>query len=241
GGREVKVGSPRWLREEGLVFSAEAEATLAQWEGEGKSALAAVAEGTLLGLLALADALRPESREAVERLRGMGVEVHLLTGDNQRAARTIAGALGIDGVTAEVSPAGKVEAIRGLQARGLVVAMAGDGVNDAPALVQADVGVAFGTGADVAVEAADVALMRSDPRHVADLIALSRAVMTNIRQNLFWAFGYNVVLIPLAAGLFHPWGWGISPVWAAGAMGLSSVTVVSNALRLTRFPLGRAA
>jgi Cu+-exporting ATPase len=191
-------------------------------------------------LLAIADPPRPGSREAVAALRERGITVVMVSGDNRRTAEAVAQSLGIETVLAEVLPGAKAEAVRKLQAQGRRVAFVGDGINDAPALAQADVGVAIGTGTDIAVEAADVILMASDLRGVVGALALSRATLANIRLNLFWAFGYNVVLIPVATGVLYPLR--LDPVLAAAAMGLSSLFVVGNALRLRRFrpPLLRA-
>ena len=181
---------------------------------------------------------KSESAEAICLLRTMGLDVWLLTGDSRLTAESVARQVGItaDRVIAEVLPDRKAHEIRALQAEGKVVAMAGDGINDAPALAQADVGIAMGTGADIAVESGDLVLMGGELRGVADAISLSRATLRNIRQNLFWAFAYNVVLIPVAAGVLYPsFRLLLNPVYAAAAMGLSSVTVVANALRLRRF------
>jgi len=177
----------------------------------------------------VADTIKPTSPEAVRRLRGMGLRPVLLTGDNDRAARAVASALGISEVIAGVLPAGKVDAIKMLQDEGRVVAMAGDGVNDAAALAQADLGLAMGTGADAAIQAADLTLVRGDLLAVPDAIALSRRTLATIKGNLFWAFGYNAAAIPLAALGF------LNPLIAAAAMAFSSVFVVSNSLRLRRF------
>jgi Cu+-exporting ATPase len=203
--------------------------------GEGKTAVYVAVDGRLAGLLAVADPLKATSREAVARLKGMGLEVVLLTGDQRRTAEAIARDAGIDRVVAGVLPEGKVAEIRRLQAAGKVVAMVGDGVNDAPALSAADLGIALGTGADVAVEASDVTLMRGDPRGVATAVALSRRTLRTMRQNLFWAFLYNVIGIPIAAGVLYPaFGILLSPILASAAMAFSSVSVVTNSLRLRR-------
>jgi Cu+-exporting ATPase len=194
-------------------------------------------DGEVAGVVAVADTIREEAREAVDRLGKMGLEVVMITGDNEIGARSVARELGIERVLAEVMPEGKSEEIEKLQKGGEVVAMVGDGINDAPALARADVGIAIGTGTDVAMEASDLTLISGDVRGVGRAIRLSRTTMRNIRQNLFWAFAYNVALIPVAAGVLYPF-FGeaglLSPVYAAAAMALSSVTVVSNALRLRR-------
>ena len=203
--------------------------------GEGKTPMYVAVDGTLAGVIAVADPIKATSRAAVARLRAMGLDVVMLTGDNRHTADAVAGAAGIARVVADVLPDGKVAEVRRLQAEGRVVAMVGDGVNDAPALAQADVGIAIGGGADVAVEAADVALLRGDLGGVAQAIALSRRTMRTTKQNLFWAFVYNVVGIPVAAGVLYP-GFGLllSPILASAAMACSSVSVVSNSLRLRR-------
>jgi Cu+-exporting ATPase len=215
------------------VFAARAAALAA----EGASPLYAAVDGKLAALFAVTDPVKPTSRQAVAALKALGVEVAMITGDNRRTADAVAQSLGIGRVIAEVLPEGKVAAVRELAAGGAKkVAFVGDGINDAPALAAADTGVAIGTGTDVAIESADVVLMAGDMRGVATGISLSGATMRNIRQNLFWAFGYNVALVPVAAGLFYPaFGLQLSPALAAGAMALSSVFVVSNALRLKRF------
>jgi len=199
----------------------------------GKTPMFVAVDGALAGLIAVADPIKDTSRGAIARMRALGLTVVMLTGDNERTARAIATAASIDRVIAGVLPAGKVAHIGELQRAGHVVAMVGDGVNDAPALAQADVGMAIGSGADIAVEAADVVLMRGDLRSVADAIALSRRTMRTIKQNLFWAFVYNVVGIPVAAGILYPtFGLLLSPILASAAMAFSSVSVVSNSLRL---------
>jgi Cu+-exporting ATPase len=189
-----------------------------------------------LALLAIADPIKPTAARAVERLRAMRLRVVMLTGDNRRTAEAVARDVGIDHVVAEVLPAGKVAEVQRLQGEGHVVAMVGDGINDAPALAQADVGIAMGTGTDIAGEAGDVVLMRGDPESVADAIRLARRTMRTMKQNLFWAFVYNVVGIPVAAGVLYPvFGFLLSPILASAAMAMSSVSVVGNSLRLRRF------
>jgi Cu+-exporting ATPase len=190
-------------------------------------------DGEYAGLFGIADPVRDTSAAAIERLRGLGLKVVLLTGDTQATADAVAREAGIDQVIAGVLPEGKVAEVARLQAEGRVVAMVGDGINDAPALAQADVGMAMGGGSDIAVEAADVALLRSDLGGVADAVALSRRTMATMHQNLFWAFAYNVVGIPVAAGVLYPaFGVLLSPVIASAAMAFSSVSVVGNSLRL---------
>jgi len=216
-----------------------AEALIARGESlaaGGKTALYFLRGSRPLGLIALADVIKPTSRRAVTNMRAMGLEVIMLTGDNAKTAAAIQEQAGIKRVVAEVLPEDKEREIRELQQQGRKVAMVGDGINDAPALARADVGIAIGAGADIAIEAADIVLMKSDLMDVVTAIQLSKAVMRNIRQNLFWAFFYNIVGIPIAAGVFYSlWGWTLSPMIAAAAMSLSSVSVVSNALRLRFF------
>ena len=207
--------------------------------GEGKTPTYVAVDGALAGLVAVADPIKATSREAIARLHGLGLEVVMLTGDNQRTAEAVARQAGIDRVVAGVLPDGKVAEIKRLQAEGKVVAMIGDGVNDAPALAQADVGMAIGTGTDIAVEAGDVVLMRGDLRSAAQAIELSRRTMRTMKQNLFWAFVYNVVGIPVAAGVLYPaFGLLLSPILASAAMAFSSVSVVTNSLRLRGARIG---
>ncbi|MDQ3996020.1 MAG: heavy metal translocating P-type ATPase, partial [Gemmatimonadota bacterium] len=206
-----------------------------QLAGAGRTPMYVAADGALLGLLAVADPIKDTSREAIARLHRMGLEVVMLTGDNRRTANAIAREAGIDRVVAGVLPDGKVAEIRRLQAAGKVVAMVGDGINDAPALAQADIGMAIGTGTDIAAEAGDVVLMRGDLRSAVRAIALSRRTMRTMKQNLFWAFIYNVISIPVAAGALYPaFGLLLSPILASAAMAFSSVSVVTNSLRLRR-------
>ncbi|MBA3761517.1 MAG: heavy metal translocating P-type ATPase, partial [Gemmatimonadales bacterium] len=204
-----------------------------QFAAEGKTPVYAAAGGALAGVLAVADPIKDTSRDAIARLRRMGLEVVMLTGDNRKTAEAIARRAGIDRVVAEVLPDGKVAEIKRLQSDGKVVAMVGDGINDAPALAQADIGMAMGTGTDIAAEAADIVLMRGDLGSAAQAIELSRRTMRTMKQNLFWAFIYNVIGIPIAAGALYPsFGVQLSPILASAAMAFSSVSVVSNSLRL---------
>jgi Cu+-exporting ATPase len=226
------VGTSAFLAQHGVDVSA-----LPAAPDDASAATYVAVDGRGAGLLQTVDEIKPEAAAAVRGLTAAGIEVWLVTGDQARAARAVASMVGIpaDRVLAEVLPAGKADAVASIQARGRRVAMVGDGVNDAPALARADVGIAIGTGADVALEASDVTLVGGDPRGVERAIELSRRTMTVIRQNLFWAFGYNVVLIPIAMGLLYPiWGITLNPALAAAAMASSSVTVVTNSLRLRR-------
>ena len=225
----VQVGRPALMAEWGLAIPAELEAARRDAERHGRTAVLAAWDGALRGVFVVADALKPSSPDAVAALRRLGLEPVLLTGDNDITARAVAAEVGIERVISEVLPSDKADVIRRLQAEGHVVAMAGDGVNDAPALAQADLGLAIGTGADVAIEASDLTLVSGDLRAAGDAIRLSRATLRTIKQNLGWAFGYNLAALPLAAaGL-------LNPLIAGVAMALSSVSVVSNALRLRRF------
>ena len=237
GGRACLIGNRRLLDEQGIdpgALAAEAERLASQ----GETPMFVGCDGRVLGIVSVADRIRADAREAVERLHGLDIQVVMLTGDNRRTAEAVARQIGIDSVLAEVLPGDKRDEVARLQQQGRVVAMVGDGINDAPALAQADVGIAIGKGTDVAVEAADIALMRSSPQSVADAILLSRATLRNIWQNLFGAFVYNVLGIPVAAGILYPFfGILLNPAIAAAAMSLSSVTVVSNALRLRRLSL----
>ena len=234
-GARVEVGADRFMRELGLDVGSFAR-TAERLGNEGKSPLYAAIDGRLAAIIAVADPIKSSTPAAIAALHQLGLKVAMITGDNARTAQAIAKQLGIDEVVAEVLPEGKVEAVRRLKATHGQIAYVGDGINDAPALAEADVGLAIGTGTDVAVESADVVLMSGNLQGVPNAIALSKATIGNIRQNLFWAFGYNTALIPVAAGVLYPaYGVLLSPIFAAGAMALSSVFVLGNALRLRRF------
>jgi Cu+-exporting ATPase len=249
-GKPVMFGNQRMLRELGVdsMMAPELAAGAEALTSEAKTAMFLVVDGEVAGLIAVADTIKPSAAQAVASLKTLGIEVVLLSGDNEATARAVARQAGIERVIADVLPDQKVAVVRELQAEGQTVAMVGDGINDAPALAQADVGIAIGTGADVAIEAADITLMRGDPQGVASAIELSKATMRAVRQNLFWAFFYNVALIPVAAGVlylvFHAsgvpegLGWALgdygflNPMLAGAAMAASSVSVMANSLRL---------
>jgi P-type Cu+ transporter len=238
GEREVLVGKEEFLRERDVPISESLAVVAAQLQEDGRTVVFAAMDGVAAGLLGIADPVKESSPEAVGNLHELGLRVIMVTGDNEKTAGTIARTLGIAAVRAGVSPAGKRDAIETWRAEGRVVAMAGDGVNDAPALAAADVGIAMGTGADVAIESAGVTLLGGDMRGLVKAFRLSRAVMRNIRQNLFFAFLYNALCIPVAAGVLYPiFGILLSPMIAAAAMSLSSVSVATNALRLRKLPL----
>jgi Cu2+-exporting ATPase len=231
--RRVSVGGPRMLADEGLEELVVTEA----WAREGRTILHVVADGALVGALGLEDEIRPESREAITRLHEMGLTVAMITGDAQAVADSVARRLGIDEVAAQVLPADKADAVKRFQAGGRKVAMVGDGVNDAPALATADVGIAIGAGTDVAVESAGIVLVRSDPRDVVGAIELSRATYRKMIQNLVWATGYNLIAIPVAAGVLVPWGIDLPMAVGAIAMSVSTIVVALNAQLLRRLRL----
>ena len=238
-GRSVAVGGPRMREDRGWAVDPAVEAVASSWAAEGRTVLYVAADDRLVGALAVEDAIRPESAEAVRALHAMGVRVAMITGDAQAVADSVARRLGIDEVAAQVLPADKADAVRRFQAGGRKVAMVGDGVNDAPALATADVGIAIGAGTDVAVESAGIVLVRSDPRDVVGAIALSRATYRKMLQNLAWATGYNVLAIPVAAGVLVPWGFDLPMAAGAVAMSASTIIVAANAQLLRRVRLSR--
>ena len=241
-GRKVLLGNRRLMKQEQVTLNG-LEPKAEQLQNEAKTAMWLSVDGQANALIAVADTIKDDSAEAINEMHRLGLTVAMLTGDNAATARAIADEVGVDRVIAEVLPGEKANHVAQLQEEGYVVAMVGDGINDAPALAQADVGIAIGTGADVAMEAADVTLMRGDLPSVPKAIKLSKATMRNIKQNLGWAFGYNVALIPIAAGILAPFEWApdflrqLNPILAAGAMAFSSISVVSNSLRLRRVKL----
>jgi Cu+-exporting ATPase len=234
-GRDWLIGAPALLEREGVDLSQAGE-KIKNMAALGRTVVTVAADGKLVALLAFADEAKSDAKQALSRLRGLGIEPVMITGDNEQTAKAVAGQVGIERVLANVRPEGKADEVRKLQADGARVAMVGDGINDAPALAQADLGVAIGAGADVAIESAGMVLIGERLGAVPDAIELSRATLRTIKQNLFWAFAYNTLGIPIAAGVLYPYtGWTLSPVIASAAMALSSVSVVANSLRLKRF------
>jgi Cu+-exporting ATPase len=240
-GRQVMIGKPGWLAEQGFDLTPAAD-VVQFLQSQGKTVMVVTRENELCGVVAVSDVPKADSADAIEHLKQMGLTVVMLTGDNLETARAIAADLGIDEIDAEARPDEKSARVKNLQAGGRKVGMVGDGINDAPALAQADVGLAIGTGTDVAIETADVILASGSLRGIVRAISLSRATMRAIRQNLFWAFGYNVLLIPVAAGILYPFEGlpmmlrQLHPILAALAMAFSSISVVTNSLRLYRSP-----
>ncbi|HFE65706.1 MAG TPA: copper-translocating P-type ATPase [Chloroflexi bacterium] len=241
-GRDLLLGNMRLMQQENVHLNG-LEDKSAALQSDAKTAMWLAVDGQASAIIGVADTIKESSREAIAQMKALGLKVIMLTGDNEATAKAIAAEAGVDDYIAEVLPGDKADKVKALQAEGYVVAMVGDGINDAPALAQADVGMAIGTGADIAMETADVTLMRGDLRSVPQAIHLSKATMRNIHENLVWAFGYNVVLIPIAAGVLAPFEWApdflrqLNPVLAAGAMAFSSVSVVTNSLRLKRVKL----
>jgi Cu+-exporting ATPase len=231
-GHRVLVGNLRLMEREQITAS-ELQALAEELRDQGQTTVFVAVDGEPAGLVGVADAIKPSTREAVTALHAAGIRIIMLTGDNTRTAKVVGDALAIDEVVADVLPADKANVVKRLQSEGHVVAMAGDGVNDAPALAQAHVGIAMGTGTDVAMQSAGVTLLNGDLRGIAKALLLSRRTMGNIRQNLFFAFAYNTLGIPVAAGILYPFlGVLLSPMIASAAMSLSSVSVIANALRL---------
>ena len=237
-GRAVMVGKPDFLRDEKVTDLDSLEATAVKLQEDGKTAMFVAIDGKPAGILAVADPIKDTTAEAIKDLHELGLKLVMLTGDNRRTAAAVAKQLGLDSVEAEIEPAGKVDHVKKLQAEGKHVAMAGDGINDAPALSEAEVGIAMGTGTDVAMQSAGITLVKGDLRGIAQAIRLSRATMSNIRQNLVFAFLYNALGIPIAAGVLYPFfGLLLSPIIAGAAMSMSSVSVITNALRLRKVKL----
>ncbi|MCU1245216.1 MAG: ATPase, partial [Acidobacteria bacterium] len=233
-GRRVALGNRALLDELG-VEAGELESRAEALRGDGQTAMFVLVDGAPAGLIAVADPVKPTTAAAIRELHAEGLRIVMLTGDSATTAKAVAAKLGIDDVIAELLPAQKAETVKRLQGQGYIVAMAGDGINDAPALAQANVGIAMGTGADVAMEAADVTLVQGDLGGIVRARRLSSATMRNIRQNLFFAFVYNAIGVPIAAGVLYPFfGLLLSPMIAAAAMSFSSVSVIANALRLRR-------
>jgi len=238
GGRTIMVGKPDFLRDEKIVGLETLEASATNLQEDGKTAMFVAIDGKPAGILAVADPIKSSTAEAIGELHALGLQLVMLTGDNRRTAAAVAKKLGLDAVEAEIEPAGKVAYVKKLRAEGKHVAMAGDGINDAPALSEAEVGIAMGTGTDVAMQSAGVTLVKGDLRGIGKAIHLSHATMRNIRENLFFAFLYNALGIPLAAGVLYPFfGLLLSPMIAGAAMSLSSVSVIANALRLRKVRL----
>jgi Cu2+-exporting ATPase len=240
-GKSVIIGGPRLLADKKAILPPEVEKLTNQWASEGKTVLYVFAEGKLLGAFAVEDEIRPESNEAVMELHRLGIRVAMITGDSKTVADSVAKRIGIDEVAAEVLPADKASAVKRFQTGGKRVAMVGDGVNDAPALATADVGIAIGAGTDVAIESAGIVLVRSDPRDVVGAIELSRATYRKMIQNLIWATAYNLVAIPVAAGVFVHWGLDLPMSVGAIAMSLSTIIVAANAQLLRRLTLQQTA
>jgi P-type Cu+ transporter len=238
-GKDILAGNRKLMVESNISLE-NLEETSNKLAGEGKTPMYIAIDNKLAGIVAVADTVKENSKKAIEQLHKMGIEVAMITGDNRRTAEAIAKQVGIDRILAEVLPQDKANEVKKLQAEGKKVAMVGDGINDAPALAQADIGIAIGSGTDVAMESADIVLMRSDLMDVPTAIQLSKKTILNIKENLFWAFGYNTLGIPVAMGILYIFGGPLlNPIIAAAAMSFSSVSVLLNALRLKRFKPAR--
>jgi P-type Cu+ transporter len=238
-GKNILLGNRKLMVEREISLK-DLEVTSDRLAGEGKTPMYVAIDGRMAGIIAVADTVKENSKKAIEQLHKMGIEVAMITGDNRRTAEAIAKQVGIDRVLAEVLPEDKANEVKKIQAEGSKVAMVGDGINDAPALAQADIGIAIGSGTDIAMESADIVLMRSDLMDVPTAIQLSKKTISNIKQNLFWAFGYNTLGIPIAMGVLYLFGGPLlNPIIAAAAMSLSSVSVLLNALRLKGFKPAR--
>jgi Cu+-exporting ATPase len=234
-GQHVRVGKRAWLESEGVAIAPDLDAHADRLLGSGGTVIWVAIELEVAGLIALADPIKPTTAEAIAHLHQLGLKIVMLTGDHRTTAEAVGKKLAIDDVRAGLAPQDKQRIIEELRREGHVVAMAGDGINDAPALAAADVGIAMGTGTDVAIESAGITLVKGDLRGIVNALSLSRRVMKNIRQNLFFAFIYNSLGVPIAAGVLYPvFGWLLNPMWAGAAMALSSVSVITNALRLRR-------
>lgn len=237
-GKTILIGKEKFLADSNVRFPEELKEAARRLQGEAQTTVWVAMNGEAAGVLGIADPIKPTTREAVRELHKLGLRIIMCTGDNQRTAESVAHALGIDEFKAEVMPDEKIEIVKELKSKGAIVAMAGDGINDAPALAAADVGIAMGTGTDVAIESAGITLVKGDLMGIVNAIRLSRAVMRNIRQNLFFAFIYNAVGVPVAAGALYPFfGLLLSPMIAGAAMSFSSVSVILNALRLRSIKL----
>jgi Cu+-exporting ATPase len=238
-GKEVLLGNRILMSENGVQVAA-ADEKVSVLESQGKTVMLVALDRKPVGLVAVSDTLRDNAEEAIGQLHRMGLETVMITGDNRRTAEAVAKQAGIERVLAEVLPDDKAREIRGLQETGKVVAMVGDGINDAPALAQADIGIALGSGTDVAMESGDIVLVRNDLRDVVEAIRLSRYTISKVKQNLFWAFAYNTLGIPIAAGILYPWNHTLlNPIIAAAAMAFSSVSVVTNSLLMNRYRIQR--
>ena len=237
-GKRVLVGKEKFLTDSGVTLSNELKGQADRLQERAETTVWVAVDGRALGVLGIADPIKPTTRQAIRELHGMGLKIIMCTGDNRRTAESVARELGIDEFRAEVMPDEKIDIVKRLKASGAIVAMAGDGINDAPALAAADVGIAMGTGTDVAIESASITLVKGDLTGIVKAMHLSRAVMSNIRQNLFFAFIYNAVGVPIAAGVLYPFfSLLLSPMIAGAAMSFSSVSVIANALRLRRIKL----